>query len=374
MSSQRQRIMVANPRADHAYLREDIIAAMVRVFDSGSYMFGPEVARFEKSMADRIGTTGAVGVGSGTDALVLALLALGVGPGDEVLTVSHTAGPTVAAVLMVGAVPVLVDIDPSIYCLDPKTLQEAANIRTKAIIPVHLYGHPCDMEAICAFAQTRHIPVIEDCAQALEATINGRAVGSIGDVGCFSFYPTKNLGAIGDGGLVAARTRDIVDRLYQLRTYGWSKPQFSEVPNGRCSRLDELQAAILNVKLEHLACDIERRREIAGQYNAEFADLPLVLPAERLGCRHTYHLYVVRCDRRDALAEHLARAGIGSGIHYPFPVHVQPGLAAGSRIPQPLRFTEAIADEILTLPLHPGMPLEARRRVIESVRSYFGKS
>jgi dTDP-4-amino-4,6-dideoxygalactose transaminase len=366
------RIPLADPRADQAHLRADILAAVARVVDGGTYILGGEVAEFERSFARSIGAADAVGVASGTDALALALLALGIGSGDEVITVSHTAGPTVAAIRMVRAIPVLVDIEPGTYCLDPGTLEAAVGARTRAIIPVHLYGCPADMDRIAARARDRDIAVIEDCAQAVGATIGGRQVGSIGDSGCFSFYPTKNLGAIGDGGMITASRHEIAERARRLRTYGWSRPQFAELADGRCSRLDELQAAILNVKLAHLATDVEKRRAIADQYNAAFAGLPMVLPSEPAGRRHAYHLYVVRCDRRDALARHLDHAGIATGIHYPHPVHVQPGIAADARIPQPLLATEAIVGEILSLPLYPSMSTDDRDRVIEGVRSFFG--
>jgi dTDP-4-amino-4,6-dideoxygalactose transaminase len=225
--------------------------------------------------------------------------------------------------------------------------------------------------SIGAIAQLHNVPVVEDCAQAQEATIGGRAVGSIGQVGCFSFYPTKNLGAIGDAGLVVATASETVERLRRLRTYGWSRPQFADIPDGRCSRLDELQAAILNVKVNHLARDVERRREIALRYNEAFARLPLTLPAEYDGTRHVYHLYVVRCDCRDALALHLKESGIDTGIHYPFPVHLQPGLVTGARIAGSLKVTETVAKEILSLPLYPSLSNESQRRVIETVCKFF---
>lgn len=364
-------VPVANPGADHAAIRAEILAAVARVLDSGLYVLGPEVAEFEQRMAHRLNVPGAVGVASCTDALVLALIAAGIGIGDEVITVSHTAGPTVAAILIAGATPVLIDVEADTYCLDPAMLEAAAGPRTKAIIVVHLYGHPAPLSSVCAFAARRGIPVIEDCAQAQDAAVDGRMVGSIGDFGCFSFYPSKNLGAIGDGGLVVARDPKHVERLRQLRTYGWTKPQFAELPNGRCSRLDELQAAILSVKLNHLDRQIERRRRIAQRYNHAFAGLPLVCPFERPGCRHVYHLYVVRSRERDALARHLERTGVMTGRHYPFPVHTQPGLAASVRIPQPLRITENINREILTLPLFPGMSGEEQTRVSEAVSSFF---
>jgi dTDP-4-amino-4,6-dideoxygalactose transaminase len=348
-----------------------MMAALERTIDSGAYILGKEVEAFEHRLSMRLGTAGAVGVGSGTEALVLGLLAVGVSSGDEVVTVSHTAGATVAAIRMIGAVPVLIDIDEASYCMDPRRLESAITSRTKAILPVHLYGHPADMVSIGAIAQLHNIPVVEDCAQAQEATIEGRAVGSIGQVGCFSFYPTKNLGAIGDAGLVVATASETVERLRRLRTYGWSRPQFADIRDGRCSRLDELQAAILNVKVNHLARDVERRREIAQRYNDAFARLPLTLPAEYDGARHVYHLYVVRCDCRDALALHLKESGIDTGIHYPFPVHLQPGLVTGARIAGSLKVTETVAKEILSLPLYPSLSNESQRRVIETVCKFF---
>jgi dTDP-4-amino-4,6-dideoxygalactose transaminase len=364
-------IPLADPRGDHVHLRDEMMAALERTIDSGAYILGKEVEAFEHRLSMRLGTAGAVGVGSGTEALVLGLLAVGVSSGDEVVTVSHTAGATVAAIRMIGAVPVLIDIDEASYCMDPRWLESAITSRTKAILPVHLYGHPADMVSIGAIAQLHNVPVVEDCAQAQEATIGGRAVGSIGQVGCFSFYPTKNLGAIGDAGLVVATASETVERLRRLRTYGWSRPQFADIPDGRCSRLDELQAAILNVKVNHLARDVERRREIALRYNEAFARLPLTLPAEYDGARHVYHLYVVRCDCRDALALHLKESGIDTGIHYPFPVHLQPGLVTGARIAGSLKVTETVAKEILSLPLYPSLSNESQRRVIETVCKFF---
>ncbi len=367
-------IPLANPVNDLAPLREKLIAVAARVIDGGSYVLGPEVAEFEQRMAARIGVPATVGVASGTDALVLALLALGVGPDHEVITVSHTAGPTVAAIRIVGATPVLVEILPDTYCLDPSTLEAAVSPRTKAIIAVHLYGHPAAIDDICTFARQRHLAVVEDCAQAQEASTAGRMVGSIGDIGCFSFYPTKNLGAIGDGGLVAARDEGLIARLRQLRTYGWTAAQYAGIPRGRCSRLDELQAAMLTVKLGHLSEQIERRRAIAQAYDDAFLKLPLLTPRERCGCRHVYHLYVIRCKERDALARYLEDCAVMTSRHYPFPVHEQPGLSGGARIPRALELTERIKQEILTLPLFPSMSMAQQARVIDAVRSFFEKS
>jgi dTDP-4-amino-4,6-dideoxygalactose transaminase len=269
---------------------------------------------------------------------------------------------------------VLVEVEPDTFCLDPKALYSAVSPATKAVIAVHLYGHPAALDDICKFAGKCGLSVIEDCAQAQDATIGGRMVGSIGDIGCFSFYPTKNLGALGDGGLVAARDQELVERVRQLRTYGWTKSQYAEIPLGRCSRLDELQAAILAVQLDYLSEQIERRREIAQAYQKAFANLPLVLPSERPGCRHVYHLYVIRSQQRDALARHLDKFGIMTGRHYPFPAHEQPGLAANARIPCTLAVTEQIKQEILTLPLYPSMSVAQQTKIISAVSGFFEKA
>jgi dTDP-4-amino-4,6-dideoxygalactose transaminase len=342
---------------------------MVRVIDSGHFILGPEVERFERTLAESMGVLDAIGVASGTDALVLALLGAQVKPGDEVITVSHTAGPTVAAIHTVGAIPVLVEVDESTYCIDPAKVRSALGPRTKAIIAVHLYGHFADIDALRAAAPG--IAIIEDCAQAQGASCRGRPVGSLGDASCFSFYPTKNLGAIGDGGAVASKDEALMDRVRKLRTYGWTKPQYSELEYGRCSRLDEIQAALLSVKIKTLPDNIRRRRAIAYRYRDGLRNLPLTLPTETPGTTHAYHLYVVRSDRRDALQSHLTSCEIGTGRHYPYPIHVQPGLVVNARIPEPLTVTEKIGSEILSLPMFATMTDAQADRVIAAVRSFF---
>jgi dTDP-4-amino-4,6-dideoxygalactose transaminase len=275
---------------------------------------------------------------------------------------------------MIGAIPVLIDIEPVNYCLDPAKLERARSPRTKAIIAVHLYGHPADMDRIVEFGRRHGIAIVEDCAQAQEATFRGQPVGSIGEVGCFSFYPTKILGAIGDAGAIATRDTAIAEELRRLRAYGWTEPQFAALQGGRSSRLDALQAAILSLRLRHVAAEVERRRAIASEYGKALADLPLHLPQESAGCRHVYHLYIIRTEQREKIRTHLERDGISTGLHYPYPVHAQPGLAAGARIPAPLTVTETVAREILTLPLFPSLSEDQQARVIASLRSYFGKS
>lgn len=366
-------IPLANPALDLAHEFDQILEAVATVLKSGRYILGPLVGEFETGMAQRLGVPATVGVASGTDALVLSLRALGIGRGDEVVTVSHTAGPTVAAIRMLDATPVLIDIEPNTYCLDASKLEPSLSPLTKAIIAVHLYGHPAEMDGICGLANQYKIPVVEDCAQAQAAKIRDRSVGSIGDFGCFSFYPTKNLGAIGDGGLVAARDIELTDRVRRLREYGWTKPQYAELAGGCCSRLDELQAAVLLVKLRSLVDAVDKRRVIALRYNEAFQGLPLTIPTERKACRHAYHLYVVRCDRRDALAAYLNARGIATGLHYPYPVHRQPAFSECVRIPEPLLTTEKVASEILTLPLFPSLIADQQARVIDAVSEFFGR-
>lgn len=370
---QSDRVPFADPGSDLAPIREEIIAAVAQVVDHGQYILGAFVDNFERELAARLGVAAAVGVASGTDALALGLQALGVREGDEVITVSHTAGATVAAIRMIGAIPVLIDIEPETYCLDPAKLEQALSPRTKAVVAVHLYGHPADMGRIAEFTRRHGIASVEDCAQAQEATCRGQPVGSIGVVGCFSFFPTKILGAIGDAGAVATSDTAIANRLRLLRSYGWIKPQFATISGGRSSRLDELQAAILSLRLRYLSNQVERRRAIALEYDKALADLPLRLPIEAAGYRHVYHLYVIRTDRRDQFRAHLDKDGISTGVHYPYPVHAQPGLAERARIPAPLTVTETIAREIVTLPLFPSLSKYQQARVIASVRSYFGK-
>lgn len=362
-------VPLADPGAEALAQREALVAAMTRVLDSGHFILGPEVTRFEQAMAATIAVRDVIGVASGTDALVLAILALGIGAGDEVIAPSHTAGPSIAAIRMTGATPVLVECDPATYCLDAHAVAAALGPKTRAVIAVHLYGHPADMDALRAAAPG--IALIEDCAQAQGASLNGRAVGSLGDIACFSFYPTKNLGALGDGGAVATSDPALAERVRRLRTYGWVKPQFAELEYGRCSRLDELQAAILSVKLDALPAAIARRHAIADRYHAGLNDLPLTLPVERPDAVHAYHLYVLRSDRRDALEAHLKAAGVSTGRHYPFPTHKQPGLAAQARIPASLTGTENLYGQILSLPMFTTMSDDQTDDVIAVVRGFF---
>jgi dTDP-4-amino-4,6-dideoxygalactose transaminase len=361
----------ADPQAGYLAHQDAIDAAIQRVLASGRYILGSEVACFEEELAGYIGCRHGVGLASGTDALIAALRALDPGPEDYVITVSHTSVATVAAIETARARPLLIDVEPATLTLDPGELAEvlaAPPGRIAAIIAVHLYGQPADMEALLPLARRHGVPVIEDCAQAHGATVGARRVGSLGDMGAFSFYPTKNLGAIGDGGALVLDDPGTCERLRAYRQYGWKTPQVSELA-GTCSRLDELQAAILRVKLVHLDEDNARRRQIAAAYQAGLEGLPLTTPAERPGTQSVFHQYVVRTPAREALRQGLQRRGVGTGIHYPVPVHLQPAYRGRSRWgPSGLVRSEQAAREVLSLPMHPQLSQAQVERVITAVR------
>ena len=364
-------ISLVDLKAAYRRLQTEIDAATARVMSSGWYILGPEVAAFESEFAAYLGVEQAVGVASGTDAVLLALRALGIGPGDEVITVAHTAVATVAAIELAGATPRLVDIDAATYTLDPAQLAAAITSRTRAVVPVHLYGAPADMDAVLAVAHAHGLLIVEDCAQAHGARYRGRMVGALGDAAAFSFYPTKNLGALGDGGAVATNRPEVAERLRLLRQYGWRERYVSDV-TGYNSRLDELQAAILRVRLRHLDAENTARRRLAARYDAALAGLPITLPTARADDRAVYHLYVIRTAARDALAAHLRARGIGTGVHYPVPVHRQPAYAHLGCDPGSLPATEAAAAEVLSLPMYPDLLPTAVDTIAAAIRDYYG--
>ena len=335
--------------------REEVASAMLRVLDSGWYILGSEVRAFEDEFTRYFGFGGAVGVASGTDALVLALRALGVGPGDRVATVSHTAVATVAAIELVGASVVFVDIDPDTFTMDPASLERVMQAfqPVKAVIAVHLYGHPADMPAILQIARNFGALVIEDCSQAHGARRDGRFAGDFADVATFSFYPSKNLGALGDGGMVVSRNLDYLHRIRSLREYGWKRRYISEIP-GMNSRLDELQAAILRVRLPYLADGNRRRNQISAAYQHGLRNSGILLPITADGVIHCYHQYVVRSPERNDLQHRLQKKGVGTNIHYPVPVHRQPAYEGRCLAdPEGLSATEIAANEVLSLPMYP---------------------
>lgn len=345
-------IPIARPFSQYETSRAEIDRALSDVLESGSYMLGPHVAAFEHSFAEYTGTSYAIGVNSGTDAITLCLRALGIGPGDRVITVSHSALATVAAVLASGATPVLIDVNPATYTLDPNQLEAVIDRDVKAIVPVHLYGNVADMTAICEIASQWEIPVVEDCAQAAGAHFAAARVGSLGRAGCFSFYPTKNLGALGDAGAVVTNDPQLADRVTRLRQYGWDEDRIPDRP-GFNSRLDELQAAVLTVKLAGLDTANERRGEIAKRYSVAFSHLPVATPAAAPGATHVYHLYVIATRSRATLRRALEAYGVQTAVHYPTAIHQQPGYAQEVEVPLPLTETERVVDEVLSLPMYP---------------------
>jgi dTDP-4-amino-4,6-dideoxygalactose transaminase len=360
-----------SPRAFLEHHKEEILAAMVRVLDSGRYILGEEVNAFEQEFARHFGLSHAVGVANGTDAIALALRTLGVGAGDRVATVSHTAVATVAAIEMAGASPVFLDVTPDTYTLDPESL--ARTLETvpgiKAVVAVHLYGHPADVPAIIGIARKFGVGVIEDCAQAHGAKLDGRFVGSMGDAATFSFYPTKNLGAFGDGGMVVANGAECARKVRALREYGWERRYISELP-GVNSRLDELQAALLRVRLPYLDPGNRRRAQIAAAYDQGLAGTGLILPRTRPGVTHVYHQYVVRHPDRDRFRSRLQSKDTGTNIHYPVPVHRQPAYEGRFAMdPGGLGVTETVAREVLSLPMYPELADATVERVVDAVHN-----
>lgn len=342
----------SNPGANYFAHQTEIDAAVQRVLHGGWYILGAETAAFEQEFAAYIGAAHAVGVGSGTDALCLALRAAGVGSGQLVATVSHTAVATVAAIEMCGATPLLIDIDPATYTMDAGQLQECLQQNSvRAVVPVHLYGRPADLGVIAALTAQHGALLVEDCSQAHGAALDGRKLGSWGHAAAFSFYPTKNLGAMGDGGMVATSDAGLAERVRSLREYGWRERYVSETA-GVNSRLDEMQAAVLRVKLRHLDVENDCRRALACHYQGLLANSGFGLPPSSAGW-HVYHQYVVRSKQRDALRAGLATAGIKTLVHYPVPVHLQPAYAGRVRVQRTLPHTEAAAREIMSLPMFP---------------------
>jgi dTDP-4-amino-4,6-dideoxygalactose transaminase len=336
----------------HAELAQELKAALERVLDSGWFILGPEVEAFEQEFAAYHGVRHAIAVASGTDAIELALRVAGIGPGDEVITVAHTAVATVCAIERTGAKPVLVDIDPGTYTMHPSAAAAAITARTRAILPVHLYGHPANLDALIAITERHGLLLIEDCAQAHGARWNGRLVGTFGAMGCFSFYPTKNLGAVGDGGAIITRDTHLAERLRRLRNYGQVE-RYHHQERGINSRLDEIQAACLRVKLAHLDDHNAARRTIAEDYHHHLRGV--IAPEEHGPVTHVYHLYVVRHRERDRLGQRLRQQGVGTLVHYPVPVHRQPAYADLECGPGSLPHTERAAAEVLSLPLYVGL-------------------
>lgn len=345
-------IPVANPKAQVLSQEEQITAAFKKFLHSGRYILGDEVRSFEKEFAEFLGVQFCIGVANGTDAIALALRACGVMPGDEVITVSHSAVATTAAIELIGSIPVFVDIEPKSRCINPENIYSLISKKTKAIVPVHIYGQPAPMEEICLIARQNNLKVIEDCAQAHGAEINGKKVGTFGDAAAFSFYPTKNLGAIGDGGAVVTNSSETAETVRCLREYGWKERYVSSV-QGINSRLDEIQAAILRIKLPYLHRCNARRRKIADYYKQAIDGEKIIPPFNIEGTLHAMHLFVVECNDRVFLQNFLKDKGIATAIHYPMAIHQQPAYSKRIRGNNNLPYTETLYKGILSLPMYP---------------------
>ncbi|MFN7982295.1 MAG: DegT/DnrJ/EryC1/StrS family aminotransferase [Vicinamibacterales bacterium] len=350
------------PREDAA----DVRAAIERVVSSGWYVLGPEVSAFETEFAEACGAAHAVGVGTGTDAIALILRALGIGPGDEVITTPLSAAYTALAVMMAGARPVFADIDPERLTIDPAAVEAAVTSRTRAILPVHLYGQAADMSALQRIAERHNLALVEDACQAHLSTSQGRPVGTIGVAGAFSFYPTKNLGALGDGGAIVTGDGALAARLRRLRNGGQTNRYHHQEP-GLNSRLDEMQAAILRARLPYLRAWTNRRKTAAASYRTALAGAPVHVPRE-FDAGHVYHLFVVRTSHRARLQQHLTADGIETLVHYPVPIPRQPALSTESPADCPV--AARACDEILSLPLHPGLTDQDVAAVAASVHTF----
>lgn len=359
-------IPLVDLKLENQEVGEEIRAAFRRVQEQGWYVLGDELRKFEDDYARYTGTTCCIGVNSGSDALILALKAMGIGQGDEVILPSHTFIATADAVVRNGAVPVFADIDPRTYCLDPASVAEMITPRTRALIPVHLYGHPADMAPLQELAERHALTIIEDACQAHGSEYRSKKAGGIGALGCFSFYPGKNLGAYGDAGCIVTSDKEIDQRIRMLRNYGQRK-KYEHVCIGMNSRMDEIQAAVLSVKLQFLDRWNDQRRNHAKVYHELLERYDLITPVEMPYARHVYHQYVVRVKNRDRLLRSLREHGIEAGIHYPIPVHQQPPYR-GRGVFSGLPITETITKEILSLPLHPWMEEESLLYIAETMK------
>jgi len=368
-------ILCANPLEPYRSHRAAIDDAVARVLSGGRYVLGPETEAFEREFAAYLGLPHAIGVANGTDALHVALRALGAGPGDEVVTVAHTAVATVSAIELAGASPVLVDIDPDTYNIDVVGAARACTTRTRALMPVHLFGQAADMSAVLALADEYGLQVIEDAAQAIGAGDHGGKVGGIGNLGCFSFFPSKNLGGFGDAGLVTTNDDALAHKVRLIRNHGMEPKYYHSVIGGNF-RIDAIQAAVLRVKLPHLPAWTEGRRRNAARYRTLFAEAGLVgtvgLPKEWPDRYHIYNQFVIRAPKRDALKSHLDAAGIGTEIYYPVPFHQQACFASLGYKTGDFPHAERAAAEVLALPIYPELTVEQQTRVVEQIAAFYG--
>ena len=362
-------IVGANPSAQFQSYKNEIEKAVLKVLNSNRYVLGNEVSGLEKEFSEFIGTKYCIGVANGTDAIELSLRALEIGSGDEVITVSHTAVATVAAIIATGAKPVLVDINEENFTIDIHKLSKAINKKTRAIIPVHIYGQSSKISEIKKICKIKKIFLIEDVSQAHGAYHNNKRLGSFGDIACFSCYPTKNLGAIGDAGLITTNNNKIEKKIRMLREYGWSKRYISEF-NGRNSRIDEIQAAILRIKLKNLDKDNNKRRKIADYYYKNIDALKYELPKISRGNEHVFHLFVIKSKKRNKLLKHLKSKNIYAGIHYPLPIHLQKGYSKLVKISGKLNNTETVSKLILSLPIYPELSIHDQKKIVHSLNFF----
>ncbi len=364
-------ISLVDLTAQYHSIKEEIDSAVLSTLESGHFILGPQVVKFEESIAAYLGVKHAIGLASGTDALVLALRALNIGAGDEVIIPAYTFFATAGTVMSVGAKPVFVDVDPQSYLIDVSKIKSAITPKTKAIIPVHLYGHPAEMNPILEIARENNLKVIEDNAQGLGAEYLGKKTGSFGDIACLSFFPTKNLGAFGDAGMVVTNDPALAERMRMLRTHGWKKKYYSEEV-GYNSRLDALQAAILQAKFPHLDAWNEKRRELSQRYNEQLASSSLVIPVEREWGKHVYHLYIVRSEKREALQAFLKQKGIASEVYYPLPPHLSTPCRKFGYKEGDFPHAEKASRETFALPLYPELTLDQQDEVIAAVKAFAG--
>ena len=360
---------VANPKAQYLAEQSIIDDAISRVLHSGDYVLGREVKRFEKEFSTFIGVEYGVGTANGADAVRIALMALGIKPGDEVITPSHTAVASVCGIVSAGATPVFCDVDEDYFTIQPNLIPSLITTKTKAILVVHIYGQSADLDFIMSIAEDYRLLVVEDCAQAHGATYNNRQLGSFGNASCFSYYPTKNLGGIGDGGMILTNDSEISEKAKLLRQYGWRENQCSEII-GSNSRLDEIQAAILRAKLPSLVTKNEARQKLARLYSENFLNLPIKIPKERPNCKHSYHLYVIQLQERDRLMNYLKEKNIFVAIHYQAPVHKQPAYMRFGSVSNLIN-TEKISERIVSLPIYPELSDERVKFISKTIEKFF---
>lgn len=365
-------IPLVDLKLQYKMIGAEIKKAIDTIFEQGIFISGKPLLEFEKDFSGFCKARYTIGVSSGTSALYLALLACGIGQEDEVITTPHTFIATAEAITAVGAIPVFVDIEPIVYTIDASKIEKAITKRTKAIIPVHIYGHPCDMDSILSIAESYKLKVIEDASQSHGAEYKNKRVGTLGNAGCFSFYPGKNLGAYGDAGAVVTDDLTIAEKIRLLRDHG-RKEKYVHIVEGFNHRLDTLQAQLLSVKLKYLEAWNKKRREIANWYRTFLSNTPLKLPQENIDCSHVYHLFVVETDMRDRLKMFLEEKGVSAGIHYPVPLHLQPAYAHLNYNMGDFPVTEEASKRILSLPIFPELEKQQVEFICETIRAFFKK-